>query len=300
MSCSPHLADDRPEWFVSALADAGEDHCVTVRGATVTYRRWGPPGTRPVVLVHGGAAHAGWWDHVAPLLALDRRVVALDLTGHGSSDSRQAYDFETWADEVLAVARCEADGDELPVVVGHSMGGVVALTAAHRHAERLGGVVAIDVPDWVLHGREITALDELPPRRHHATRSQAESRFRARPDDPARLGYVSDHVASRSVHSTDAGWTWRFDHAVTTHGSPPDEAFGASHCPVCLVIPERSLLTDADTRTLAARLGDVGIIRVPDSGHHVMLDQPLSLVAALEGVLAGWQSSLRPLRTDSR
>ena len=58
------------------------------------------------MLVHGGAAHSGWWDHVAPLLTW-HRVVALDLTGHGDSDRREVYDMRLWAREVVAVAAAE-------------------------------------------------------------------------------------------------------------------------------------------------------------------------------------------------
>lgn len=48
---------------------------------------------RDLVFVHGAAAQASWWDHVAPLLAADRRVTAIDLSGHGDSEWRPAYDM---------------------------------------------------------------------------------------------------------------------------------------------------------------------------------------------------------------
>ena len=59
---------------------------------------------RGIVLVHGGAAHSRWWDHIGPLLAADRRVVAIDLSGHGDSGRRESYSFDAWAGEMLAVA----------------------------------------------------------------------------------------------------------------------------------------------------------------------------------------------------
>lgn len=288
MSCLQPDADVRPAWFLTALEEPGEAREVTVAGARIEYRAWGPVGAPVVVLIHGGAAHGGWWDHVAPLLAANRRIAALDLSGHGSSASRESYDFRTWADEAVAVA--EAEGSDRPFVVGHSMGGVVALTAAFRHADRLAGSVVIDLPDWVVEGRVPPSLEELPRRRHHATREQAEDRFRARPSDPNRLSFVERHVAERSVHETDAGWTWRFDHAVTTHGSFPDDLWGAPRSPMVLVLAERSLLTTANVDDLLGRLDGVDAVTIVASGHHIMLDQPLALVACLEGVLAGWSS----------
>lgn len=294
MSCLQPDADEGPAWFRAALHDEGEVRRVEVAGASVEYRVWGDPGAPVVVLVHGGAAHGGWWDHVAPHLAAGRRVAALDLTGHGSSGMRGAYDFPTWSDEIVAVAA--AEGSERPFVVGHSMGGVVALTAVYRHAEVLAGAVIIDLPDWVLRGRVPPRPDELPPRRHHATRELAQQRFRATPADPARLDFVERHVAARSVRHTEAGWTWRFDHTVTTHGAFPDGLWGTERCPVVVVVAERSLLTAADVDELVGRLDGVGVVRIHDSGHHIMLDQPLALMACLDGVLNGWSSASGPVR----
>ncbi len=286
MSSSPADADVRPDWFLAAVGDEGEDRSVEVSGAEVRYRVWGPADAPLVVLVHGGAAHGGWWDHVAPQLADGRRIAAMDLSGHGSSGVRASYDFETWADEVIAVAH--AEGSAKPFVVGHSMGGVVALTAAFRHAARLAGAVVVDIPDWVLQGRVPPRPDELPPRRHHPTREEAQRRFRARPDDPARLGFVVDHVASRSVRRTDDGWTWRFDHAVTTHASFPEGLWGRDRCPLVLVVAERGLLASQDVDELVQLLGGVDTVTIADAGHHVMLDQPLALVACLDRVLDSW------------
>ena len=97
------------------------------------------------MLVHGGAAHARWWDHIAPLLAHDRRVVALDLSGHGDSGRRERYSLDGWAHEVLAVARAAGITDP-PIIVGHSMGGFVALRAAGLFGADLEGIVVIDSP----------------------------------------------------------------------------------------------------------------------------------------------------------
>ena len=132
-----------PSWFTDALAQRPEHRDVVVAGARVAYRVWGPPEGPGVVLVHGGAAHSGWWDHVAPLLT-GHRVVALDLTGHGDSDRRAEYDPLLWAREVVAVAA--AAGLTRPVVIGHSMGGWVATTVGVEHAAEVASVVVIDSP----------------------------------------------------------------------------------------------------------------------------------------------------------
>ncbi len=92
-----------PDWFTAALATEAERAQVNVEGTPIAYRAWGRPGGPGIVLVHGGAAHSRWWDHIAPLMA-GRRVAALDLSGHGDSGRRDPYSLDVWAREVLAVA----------------------------------------------------------------------------------------------------------------------------------------------------------------------------------------------------
>src|SRR5215475_1342121 len=74
-----------PQWFSSALAAPVQECTTTVAGCTISYRCWGPAGAAGIILVHGGAAHARWWDHIAPMLGPGYRVAALDLSGHGDS-----------------------------------------------------------------------------------------------------------------------------------------------------------------------------------------------------------------------
>jgi len=102
--------------------------------------------TKPgLVLVHGGAAHAGWWTFLAPLLTRQYDVVALDLSGHGDSGRRAEYPRRAWADEVLAVS-AEAGFPGPPVLVGHSMGGLVSIVAASVYGDALAGAIIVDTP----------------------------------------------------------------------------------------------------------------------------------------------------------
>jgi pimeloyl-ACP methyl ester carboxylesterase len=280
----PTESESAPQWFVDALADPGELSRVEVRGAMVEYRVWGPKGAPVVVLIHGGAAHGGWWDHLAPSMAVSRRIVAVDLTGHGSSDRRGNYDFLTWADEIYAVA--VAEGSPRPNIVGHSMGGVVALAAASRYHENIRGAVVIDPPGWLVCGDGLASRPLGPSvRRFHSSRELAAERFRARPLDSSRLDFVERHVAHRSVHLTDDGWTWRFDPNVTLHDTFPESLWGGERGPLTLVLAERGLLAPPQVDQLLARIGPVNTRMIPDAGHHVMLDQPLALLNCLEDVL---------------
>src|SRR5579871_4929804 len=130
-----------PAWFTAALATAPEERAAECEGTSIAYRAWGDPADRNIVLVHGGAAHSRWWDHIAPLLTSGWRVVAVDLSGHGDSDRRDRYSLDTWAREVLAVV-AEAGTPAASVVIGHSMGGLVTLRLATLAGSRIAGAVA--------------------------------------------------------------------------------------------------------------------------------------------------------------
>ncbi|RYJ06128.1 MAG: alpha/beta fold hydrolase [Actinomycetales bacterium] len=239
-----------PAWFVDALADEPEHHVVEVDGVRVAYRAWGEPGLPVVVLVHGGAAHAGWWDHVGPFLTTGHRVAALDLSGHGDSDHRPRYDFATWA--------------------------ATAMTSAVRR-------MSSEARAW------LDKNPTLPPHKVHPSREAVEARFKTLPSDDATLDYVRAHIAAGSVREVQDGWTWKFDPRIFFSARMEPEALVAAPGPIALVRGERGMATADITESVATMLGgDVPVTLVPDSGHHIMLDQPLALIAVLQAYLGEW------------
>ncbi len=94
----------------------------------------------PLVLVHGLIESRRAWDPLVPALAEDHTVVAVDVRGHGGSDLAEDYDAPAMADDVAAVVRA-LDLDP-PVVIGHSMGGIVVTAFAGTQPCR--GVINVD------------------------------------------------------------------------------------------------------------------------------------------------------------
>src|SRR5579863_10060960 len=124
-----------PRWFFDVTGQMPESRFVTVEGARIHYLRWGDPSRPGILLVHGNAAHAYWWSFIAPFLARDYHVAAMDFSGMGDSGWRAphgesgGYSMELFAREQLAV--CEDAGmfavGEPPVIVAHSFGGFVTM-----------------------------------------------------------------------------------------------------------------------------------------------------------------------------
>ncbi len=301
-STSP--APDAPGWFQEALAAPVEEGGVEVDGARIAWLAWGARTDPTLVLVHGGAAHARWWTALAPSLARDHRVVALDLSGHGDSDHRPAYDAQQWAEEILAVA-ADAGGRGRPLVVGHSMGGFVTIVLAANHGPDLAGAVVLDAPvrrpdpesEEGRGGRMFRAPKTYPDL------DTAVQHFHLVPPQPCDNGWLVDHVGRQSLKETGQGWTWKFDPRVFTARMGPStpSQFGPqlarAGCRMAIVNGERSAIVDADVRAHMAELlssapaarAGVPVLDVPFAHHHLLLDQPLAVVTAIRGVVAAWQ-----------
>ena len=106
------------------------------------YLEWGGSG-QPLVLLHGLASNAHYWDLAAPYLARHFQTVALDQRGHGASAKPDhGYDFPTVAGDVEDFIRTL--GLKRPIIVGHSWGGNVAVQVASDYPTLLAGLVCID------------------------------------------------------------------------------------------------------------------------------------------------------------
>lgn len=287
-------ADAVPLWFNRALANEPWTSAVLVAGTPVHYRVWGTPGAPGVLLVHGGAAHSRWWDHIAPLLASGRRVAAVDLSGHGDSGRREGYSMRIWAEELMAVAVDGALGPR-PVLIGHSMGGFVTLSAGGYFGEQLAGVVAIDSPVRDLTPEEREALQHraFGPLRRYPTREAILARFRPIPDQGGLLPYAVEHVAAQSIRQTPDGWTWKFDPGIFNRPRISIDAMTTPKCRAALFRAQYGLMSEQLGEVLYDRLERaVPVIEIPEAGHHVMLDQPLSLVTGIRTLLEDWDHSL--------
>jgi pimeloyl-ACP methyl ester carboxylesterase len=284
-----------PDWFRQALAqEPSEVGTLEVDGCAIAFRRWGEPHRPGLLFVHGGGAHSRWWDHVAPFFAGDCCVTAMDMSGHGDSGRRPIYTFDHWADEIAALATSSSSSLP-PVVVGHSLGGLATFASAARHGDRFEGVIAIDSPVRRPSPEQEAGSNRqaFGPLRVYETREQALSHFRTVPEQPELLPYVVDHIAAHSVRQMDNGWTWKFEPGFFDHLIDVDAAtLSRISCRVAVLQAEHGLVTEDVGRHMYEALGRTApVIQVPLAYHHMMLDQPIALVAALRSLLADWRHS---------
>ena len=290
--------DEPPRWFEKAISSPFTRHSLTVQGCNLNYLVWGEADKPPLMLIHGGAAHAMWWSFIAPELSRQYFVIAPDLSGHGDSGRRERYPMEVWADEVIAISEDAAPG-RAPVLVGHSMGGLVSIVAAAVHGEkRLAGAIIVDSPvrkpdpesDEGKGGRAFRSPKKYP------NLETAMAHFRLIPDQPCEHGFILRHIARHSLVQTPEGWTWKFDPRIFMRFRKTSlrEYLVRARCRIALMRGEFSVIVPPETGEYMYELlnRNAPLVEIPQAHHHLILDQPLAFIAALRALLADWEHSV--------
>lgn len=276
-------------------------------GDRIHFLDWGGSGDG-VVLIHGLSNTAWSWAPVARRVRAARRVIAMDLRGHGLSDApTDGYDPETFAGDVVAVAEgsglLEAQRDRV-VVAGHGFGAIVAAWAAVALGERCSGLVLVDggwesIEDATgLDVEEfLRGLDEPP----EVMRSMGAFLADRAAFDPATWDADQQRAARATVVETHAGKVVPATrpHAVDASvramfGYDPIETLGRVLGPVVALAAAddeagsraRALAGVSDARA-AAGLGRIRAMSFDHDGHNLMRYRPDAVSAAILSVAAG-------------
>lgn len=266
------------------------DRFVAVDGLRLHYREWGEPSSPPVVLLHGGSAHAHWWDFFAPTIANTYRVLALDLRGHGDSDHANPPAYRT-GDYTRDLAQfVEAVGLRRFDLIGHSLGAMVATAYAGLAPQQLQSLVVVDSQLRITPGgaRYMLRLHKFP-QTFYRNREQAIRQFRLLPTQTEATAGVLAHVAAHGIRQLpDGRWTLKFDRESLAHAEPQDltPLLQRVTCPILLVRGAHStLLTHAGLAALSAAVPHAEGVEIAEAHHHVMLDNPPAFERAVRGFL---------------
>ncbi|MEM7409767.1 MAG: alpha/beta hydrolase [Myxococcota bacterium] len=233
----------------------------------------GPPNAPCVVLLHGGGANLHWWDEIAPALAREYRVVRLDFRGHGDSDFPETREVGAFHRDLEAL--CAELGEPPMALVGHSMGGHIALDHAARHAE-VWAVVAVEVSFGSARKERRRTQLALALRRSYATREEAVERYRLLPRSPGVPEERRRRLAEDSVVALpDGRFAYKFDPGWFGLPPAPHAALSEVGCPTLVIRGGKSsLLTEEGAEQAAAALPRGDLLEIPDAGHNVHLECP--------------------------
>jgi len=267
------------------------------------YAVWGDPadGKPSMLMIHGGQDHCRNWDFVADRLAGRYTIYAPDLRGHGDSGWAIGgmYSLPEFTLDVAALA------DRIPgdlTVIGHSLGGGIALQYAGTVPHRVKKLVSIEgwgppmaeaVPaqkrmrDWIGHMRDV---EQRKPRRYPSLEDATARMREVNPHLSADMArHLTEHGANRNEDGT---YTWKFDNYVRIR-SPYEfniadamVIWSQITAPTLLIKGNESWAVDPEKTGRADAITNRKTVIIEDAGHWVHHDQLDVFMGHLEEFLA--------------
>jgi sigma-B regulation protein RsbQ len=252
-------------------------------GVSIAYDVRGT-GETALVFIHCWSCDRTFWKGQVDAFAADYRVVALDLGGHGASGrDRQTWTIPGLAGDVQAVV--EALDLKRAILVGHSMGGPVALEAARRMPQRVVGVVLVDT----IHNAETAP----PPELFDQIGARLQSDFK---------GTMAEFIHSMFPQGADPAIAdWVIGKATATDPKISRELFldfknfdakralSAVHVPIRAVNASPPIVP-ATAIEINRKYADFDAVQVEGVGHFLMLEKPQVFNARLRDLLAAFPS----------
>ena len=246
-----------------------------------------------VAFCHGLFGQGRNWTQIAKGLSADHRVLLLDMPNHGRSAWTETFDYVELADLVSAGLR-EALADDGPVaLVGHSMGGKIAMCLALLHPELVERLVVVDVsPVTYPSGREFVGYIETMRGLDLAAierREQAEEALREAVPDPTVRSFLL-----QNLRRTDDGWHWQLnldllgDHMDSLVGWPGDALGEASYDGPVLWVggADSDYVGDQHAAEMDRRFPRNRRVMIKGAGHWVHSEQPSVFLEVLRRFLA--------------
>ncbi len=249
----------------------------------LTHRDLGGSGP-PLVLLHGLLGSARNWQTAGTDLAAHFHVFALDLRNHGKSPHAGTMEYPEMMADVLGWL--DAQGLARATLVGHSMGGKIAMLLACRHPERVERLVVVDIAPrdyfWPGHRQSFAAMNELNLA-DLRSRAEAEMRFEGRvPSWPLRK-----FLTTNLERTSEGAWFWQINLPVVTAALPALEknpvAIGDHFAgPALFLAGEKSnYIEPADHAAIRVHFPAAEIRPIADSGHNPHMEKRAEFVSAV-------------------
>lgn len=264
-------------------------------GLRVHYTDEGNRAGRTLILVHGFAASVHAWRPWAEQLASDYRVIAIDLPGHGLTETPDGYRATLEGNAALVDSLADRIGASSFVLAGNSMGGAVSLAYAMANPEKLDGLVLVDAAGWPGESSKrggppfFVGLFNNPF--GHGFIKMIDPRLFA--TDGLKSAYhnealVTDAVIDRYV---DLAMAKGHRDVLLSQRSQPEKPwtpadFHAIRVPVLVMAGEEDAIIPADdSRAIAAAIPGAKLVIYPDGGHLPMEQLPDETVKDLRAFL---------------
>ena len=255
------------------------------RRVILFHRDLGGAGNPPLIVLHGLLGSSRNWQSTGADLAAHYHVHALDLRNHGRSPHSAEMTFAAMAADVLGWM--DAQGISRAALMGHSLGGKVAMLVACRHPERIEKLIVVDVApkDYELMGHQgdFAALNELDLRTLQS-RGEAELRFEARVPSLGMRKFLATNLERDPETNT---WRWIVNLPVLTATLPEmaknslvaDDRFAG---PTLFVIGGKSRYVEpADHAQIEKYFPAAKIVVIAEARHNPHMDSRVEFVRSV-------------------
>ncbi len=240
----------------------------------------------PILIMHGIFGLMDNWMTVAKALAENHQVFLLDLRNHGRSPHSEEFTYPAMSDDVKEFI----DTHQLhqPVVIGHSMGGKVAMYFAGRYPDLFSKLIVVDIAPkyYPVHHRSILdTLQRLPVATLQSRQQADEELAQGIPEPDVRQFLL------KSLYRADAGgFDWRFNLPVLNQqienvGQKLPDSF-RSDKPILFIRGGRSsYVTDTDMEDIHHHFPKAQLATVADAGHWVHAEKPQELLQLVQNFI---------------
>jgi pimeloyl-ACP methyl ester carboxylesterase len=251
---------------------------------TLAFEELGSPGNAPLIILHGFFASSRNWRRVAEKLATKFHVYVLDMRNHGASPHHPLMNYPAMAVDLLQFM--DAHGLTTASLLGHSMGGKVAMWFALNHPERMEKLIVVDIaPVSYTHSFNnlIQALKALPLH-EISNRKQAELLLASHIPE---LGYRQ--FLLQNLVLKDGAYCWRIDLDIFYRMAPNIIAFPAVEYSApftgktLFLAGEDSCYIKADD--VSALFPDATLSVIANAGHWLHVQQPGVFIEQVEKFL---------------
>lgn len=267
---------------------------VEIDGLKLHVQDYGAAGKPAMLCVHGGGANGHWFDFVAQGFTADYHIRAIDLRGHGDSEWHDSdppnYNYTRHAADIHELTE-KLDLRDF-VLIGHSMGGMVSIVYSATYPGRARALIVVD-SNLVVSPERIAGFQAVAdrPARDYATQEEFIATYRVRPGGSTAPPEALRHLAQHSGRRFDDGrWRHKVDRRTYADRELIDSfaQWDRIRTPALLMrAGHSSRITPEAIAKVKSRAPQVTTTVIPDTDHHITLDNPAGFIRAAREFLGG-------------
>ncbi len=265
-----------------------EERFISLDELNLHYVDWGNKANQPLILLHGLCGYAHYWDFFAHRLSQSHHIIAIDQRGHGDSDWMPSYylnDFVIDLESFIAKLRLT----DL-VLIGHSLGGIIATIYASHHPDQIGQLVIVDIgPQIMTNGfKRMEAVRQDEPQFFI---SEDKARDYLRQIEPRQSAeFIQQFILHALKKDQNSRLIFKYDKALYKLALRSPiwlwDDLEQIICPTLVMNGQDSDLLDLKVaRKMVEKLPFGSLVVIEHAGHNLLGDNPEAFCSSIENFL---------------